>query len=207
VAASGQPAVLDDLAADLLAAADADADDVADRLHDGPVQALVFARYAADAAVRGADVTVVRDAVQAALVELRRALWHLRPRTDVDGGLPAALALLSGRLEEAGRPALGLRIDETVATDLPPSFVSTAYRLTQEAVLPELPERSEPITLTLRRDDGLNVLELTGGAPLTRSERWAVTARALGGSLTASSGPPPTFCFAVPHPAAAKARS
>jgi signal transduction histidine kinase len=204
VAASGQPTVLDDLAADLLAAADADADDVADRLHDGPVQALVFARYAADAAVRGADVTVVRDAVQAALVELRRALWHLRPRTDVEGGLPAALALLSGRLEEAGRPALGLCIDETVTADLSPSFVSTAYRLTQEVVLPE---GSEPVTLTLRRDDGFDVLELSGGAPLTRSERWAVTARALGGTLTGSSGPPPTFCFAVPHPAAAKARS
>lgn len=202
--APSQPALLEDLAADLLAAADADADDVADRLHDGPVQALVFARYAADAAVRGADVTVVRDAVQAALVELRRTLWHLRPRADVDGGLPAALALLSGRLEEAGRPALQLHVDEVVAADLPPAYVSTAYRLTQEAVLPE---GSEPVTLTLRRDDELDVFELSGGAPLTRAERWDVTARALGGTLTASSGPPATFRFAVPHPAAAKARS
>jgi len=196
--------VLDDLVGDLLAVAAADADDVADRLHDGPVQALVFARYAADAAVRGGDVAAVRDAVQVALVELRRTLWHLRPRTEVDGGLPAALALLSDRQEEAGRPALVLHLDEAVTADLPPAFLSTAYRLTQEAVLPE---GSEPVTLTVRRDGDLDVLELSGGAPLSRADRWTVTARALGGTLTASSGPPPAFRFAVPHPAAAKARS
>src|SRR4051812_25119820 len=50
-----------ELADQLLAAADAEADEAAGRLHDGAVQALVAARYAADAAVRGGDVAAARD--------------------------------------------------------------------------------------------------------------------------------------------------
>ncbi len=64
----------------MLALAEADADAAADGLHDGALQALVVARYAADAAVRGGDPAAARDAVQEALVALRRAVWLLRPR-------------------------------------------------------------------------------------------------------------------------------
>ena len=71
-----------DLPCAVLSLAEAEADAAADALHDGALQALVVARYAADAAVRGADPAAARDAVQHALVALRRAVWLLRPRGD-----------------------------------------------------------------------------------------------------------------------------
>ncbi len=172
-----------DVAADLVAAADAVADATADRLHDGPVQSLVVAHYAAEAAVRGGDPTAARDAVQGALVELRRALWHLRPRGADDAGLPGALGLLSARLEEAGRPPLGLVLDETLAAALPPALVSTAYRLVQAIALPT---GAEPVRVALHGDGPTVVLEIEGGAPLPDAERWAAAARALGGSFSST---------------------
>jgi len=172
-----------DAAADLVAAVDADLDAAADLLHDGPVQALVVAHYAAEAATRGGDPAAAREAVQAALVELRRSLWHLRPRGLGDGGLPAALGLLSTRLEEAGRPPLGFVLDELVAAALPSAVASTAYRLVQAVALPD---QAEPVRVSLRREGSTVVLDLDGGAPLTDRERWANKARALGGSLTSS---------------------
>ena len=77
-------------APDLLAAAERDLDCLADRLHDGALQALVVARYACDAVARGADPALARDAVQDALVTLRREVWLLRPRGD-DGLMTALL--------------------------------------------------------------------------------------------------------------------
>lgn len=167
----------------LVAAADAEADAAADRLHDGPVQALVVAHYAAEAAARGGDPSVAREAVQHALVELRRALWHLRPRGLADGGLPAALELLSARLEEAGHPPLGLDLDDVLAAALPPAVVSTAYRLVQSV---SLPGDADPVRVSLRRDGASLVLDVEGGAPLTDPDRWAGKACALGGQLTFS---------------------
>jgi hypothetical protein len=170
-----------DAATDLIGAADADADAVADRLHDGPVQALVVAHYAAEAATRGGDPVAARDAVKAALVELRRALWHLRPRGD--GGLSAALGALSARLEEAGLRPLGFVLDEVLAEALPPAVASTAYRLVQALALTE---SAGPVRVALRREGASVVLDVEGGAPLEDVARWADKARALGGSLTAT---------------------
>lgn len=172
---------LADAAADLVAAADAEADAAADHLHDGPVQALVVAHYAATAAARGGDPVAARDAVQAALVELRRALWHLRPRGD--GGLAAALGLLSDRLEEAGGAPLGFVLDEPLSAALPSAVVSTAYRLVQAAAVP--PDAG-PVRVTLRREGGTAVLDIDGGTPLADVARWTAKARALGGSLTST---------------------
>src|SRR4051794_4039666 len=124
----------DDLADQLVAAADAEADEAADRLHDGAVQALVAARYAMDAAVRGGDLGVARESVQTALVELRRTLWHQRPRGD--DGLTTALELLSARLVEAGGSPLGFVVDGPVAQSLPTSICSVAYRLVQAVAIP-----------------------------------------------------------------------
>lgn len=171
-----------EVAADLVAAADGDADEAADLLHDGPVQALVVARYAADAAARGGDPAAARDAVQTALVELRRALWHLRPRA---GGLTAVLGLLSARLEEAGRPALGVVLDEPTAAALPGAVTSTAYRLVQAVALPG---DAPPVRVALRREGPEVVLDVDGGAPLASPQRWAARARALGASLTCRPG-------------------
>jgi hypothetical protein len=172
-----------DAAADLVAAADADADATADLLHDGPVQALVVAHYAAEAAARGGDPGAAREAVQAALVELRHSLWHLRPRGAGEGGLPAALGLLSARLEEAGRLPLGFVLDELVAAALPSAVASTAYRLVQAIAVPD---SDEPVRVALRREGMTMVLDVDGGIPLTDPDRWAHKARALGGSLTAT---------------------
>lgn len=169
-----------DTAAELVAAADAEADAAADLLHDGPVQALVVAHYAAEAATRGGDPTAAREAVQAALVELRRSLWHLRPR-GAQSGLPAALGLLSTRLEEAGRAPVGFVLDELVAAALPTAVASTAYRLVQAVALPE---HDVPVRVALRREGATVVLDVEGGAPLPDQDRWAGKARALGGSLT-----------------------
>jgi hypothetical protein len=174
-----------DAAADLVAAADAEADAAADLLHDGPVQALVVAHYAAEAAARGGDPVLAREAVQAALVELRRSLWHLRPRGPGDGGLPGALGLLSARLEEAGRPPLGFVLDELLAAALPGAVVSTAYRLVQVVALPE---GADPVRVALRREGSTIVLDVEGGAPLPDPDRWANKARALGGTLVAGEG-------------------
>ncbi|MDT7547516.1 MAG: hypothetical protein QOE99_3626 [Actinomycetota bacterium] len=172
-------------AADLVAAADAEADAAADLLHDGPVQALVVAHYAAEAAARGGDPVLAREAVQAALVELRRSLWHLRPRGPADGGLPGALGALSARLEEAGRPPLGFVLDELLAAALPGAVVSTAYRMVQAMALPD---GADPVRVALRREGGAIVLDVEGGAPLPDPDRWANKARALGGSLMTSEG-------------------
>ena len=111
----------------LLAAADADLESLGDRLHDGALQELAGARYACDAVARGADPAAARDAVQHALVSLRRELWLLRPRGE--HGLAAALSDLSEQLEAAGRP--GLRLQADPVGPLPPSCAVMAYRLVQ----------------------------------------------------------------------------
>ncbi|MCW2608525.1 MAG: hypothetical protein JWO60_3218, partial [Frankiales bacterium] len=92
LAAAGHSSCSADVEA-LLLDGDDDGDLLADALHDGPVQTLVVARYACDSALRGGDAALARDAVQEAVVDLRRTLWHLRGRGQSD--LPAALVALA----------------------------------------------------------------------------------------------------------------
>lgn len=167
--------------ADLLAAADAEADSLADRLHDGALQALVVARYATDAAVRGGDPALARDAVQEALVSLRRTVWLLRPRGGDD--LPAALTELSKRAVAAGSPALDLAVDEAVAAALPAACRTAAYRYVQAAALDGCGE------VRLVREGAYAALSVAG-ADLPEPAGWAVRAAALGGHLDRS-GPTP----------------
>ncbi|TAL19558.1 MAG: hypothetical protein EPN99_10205 [Frankiales bacterium] len=167
--------------ADLLAAEDAEADALADRLHDGALQALVVARYATDAAVRGADPALARDAVQEALVSLRRSVWLLRPRGGDD--LPAALTELSKRAVAAGCPALDLAVDAAVAAQLPAACRTAAYRFVQAASLAGCGE------VRLVRDGAYAALSVAG-ADLPQPTGWAVRAAALGGFLDRS-GPTP----------------
>ena len=119
----------EDLAAALLRLADADADADADRLHDGVLQALVVARYATDAVARGGDPAMARDAVQDALVALRRSVWLLRPR--VTCGLTAALVELAAQRVAAGLPAPVLELDPDVVSVLSPDAAAVAYRFVQ----------------------------------------------------------------------------
>ncbi|MCW2501068.1 MAG: hypothetical protein JWN87_2744 [Frankiales bacterium] len=164
-------------AVDLLAAAEQDHDELADALHDGAVQSLVVARYAADAAVRGGDASAARDAVQGALVELRRHLWALRPR----GGnsLVEALGQLSGQRVEAGRPALRV----VAGADLHGTPAVTAFRLVQAVAGGE-----GTLRVGLHAEGDAVVLDVVGGGALPAPERWARRAQALGGDLSSSAG-------------------
>ncbi|MCU1621843.1 MAG: hypothetical protein JWL79_688 [Frankiales bacterium] len=160
----------------LLDAAEAERDAIADGLHDGPVQALVVARLAADAAVRGGDVPAARDATQAALVELRRALWQIRPRGS--DGVLEALQQLSVQRVDAGIPALGLVVEpEAVLTGRAGSL---AYQVVQAAA-------GSDCRVAVRSDGPSVVVDVDGGT-LSTPELWSARARALGGDLYASAG-------------------
>ena len=150
---------------------------VADALHDGPLQSLVVARYAADASVRGADPTLARDAVQAALVGLRRTLWQLRPRGAED--LAAALQQLDQRLVEGDRPPLLLQVDPASAGQLSGLAATTAYGLVQAAALVE---RTSPLPVELLATRRCTVLTIAGEVPAL--ERWETRLRALGAVTT-----------------------
>jgi signal transduction histidine kinase len=148
-----------------------DLDELADTLHDGPMQSLMVARYAVDAAARGGDLGTVRGSLQDAVVELRRLIWNLRPRGESD--LVAALGQLSATRVKDGLspievevPSHGLEID--------PAAAVLAYRLVQAAA----PNR---VRLTLQ-PDGVGV-EINSGLP--SSQRWLRRAEALGCRLTA----------------------
>jgi len=158
----------------LLDVLDHELDALADRLHDGALQALVVARYAADAAVRGGDPVLARDRVQEALVALRRLVWQLRPRGE--DGLLAALLDLSAQLVDAGGEPLRLDVDRATASALSPAAVATSYRLVQATA---------PSAVRLARRGARAVLDLD--APLVDSGGWSARARALGGELLTTS--------------------
>lgn len=174
-------------AALLLADAEAERDDLADALHDGPIQELVAARWAADAAAHSGDVTHVRQAVQTALVALRRTMWQLRPRGAE--GLLGALDALSTRLVETGGQPLQLQVAPD-ADVLSPAAAVVVYRLVQSATSTSDTPDVGPVTVDLRRvtaAGGLEVVVLTvdGGRALRDAGRWRRTAAALGGDLLA----------------------
>jgi hypothetical protein len=163
----------------VLTLAEADADAAADALHDGALQALVVARYAADAAVRGGDAVLARDAVQEALVALRRAVWLLRPRGEQ--GLVQALRDLARHLATTGRPPLELDVDAAgaaAADALAPEAATAAYRLVQHAL------GRQPLTVQVRRTPSGLRLDLDSAVPDPAGE--ALRARAVGGHLLTS---------------------
>ena len=169
-----------DLPSAVLTLAEAEADAAADALHDGALQALVVARYAADAAVRGGDAAVARDAVQDALVALRRAVWLLRPRGE--RGLLEALQQLALQVADAGGAPVALDVDEASAaaldTELAPAAATAAYRLVQRAA------GDAPLTVRLRRTP--TGLRIALDVPLTDPAGEALRARAVGGALLAT---------------------
>jgi signal transduction histidine kinase len=152
---------------------------LADALHDGPMQSLMAARYAADAVARGGDPAEVRAAVQQAVVELRRQLWQVRPRGS--SGLLDALTQLSDRLVEAGGPALALSGD---GADLSGPAAVAAFRVVQEVAT----SAEGPLTVVLRQTRSGVVVELSGARPLEPRPRWARRTSAVGGHLTCASG-------------------
>jgi signal transduction histidine kinase len=169
-----------DLPSAVLRLAEADADAAADALHDGALQALVVARYAADAAVRGGDPAVARDAVQEALVALRRAVWLLRPRGEQ--GLLEALQQLAAQVVQTGGAPVELDVDDTDASaldaGLSPAAATAAYRLVQRAA------GDVPLTVRVRRT--ATGLRIALDVPLSDPAGEALRARAVGGALLAT---------------------
>jgi signal transduction histidine kinase len=175
--------VLRDSTAPVLEVAVAERDAIADGLHDGPVQALVVARLAADAAVRGGDVPAARDATQAALVELRRALWQIRPRGS--DGVLEALQQLSVQRVDAGIPALGLVVEpEAVLTGRAGSL---AYQVVQAAA-------GSDCRVAVRSDGPSVVVDVDGGplscGPPGPAPSGATSMRLRAGSGSFSPSPP-----------------
>ncbi len=169
----------------LLLDAEDDGDTLADALHDGPVQALVAARYACDAAVRGGDPALARDGVQEALVGLRRTMWHLRPRGGA--GLADALEALAARLAEADGAPLLLALDDDAASRLDAPARALAYRLVQSVAR----DAPGPVRVALHGPDGSTAgvrLDVDGGRALDGPDRWRRRLRALGGDLSSSAG-------------------
>lgn len=195
VLAAGSAEVDAGIVLDLLRAESDDRDAAADALHDGPLQSLVVARYAADATVHGADPSVARDAVQAALVGLRRTMWQLRTRGADD--LAGALRQLDERLKEGDRPPLLLQVDPVSAGQLTGLAASTAYGLVQAAALVE---RTQPLTVELLATRRSTVLTIAGEVPAL--DRWEVRLRALGAVTTAAAG---GVLVRFPRPGAAPA--
>jgi signal transduction histidine kinase len=169
-----------DLPSAVLSLAEAEADAAADALHDGALQALVVARYAADAAVRGGDPAAARDAVQDALVALRRAVWMLRPRGGQ--GLLEALQRLAVQVVAAGGAPVALDLGDTDATvldtGLSAAAATAAYRLVQRAA------GEAPLTVRVRRTS--TGLRIALDVPLSDPAGEALRARAVGGALLAT---------------------
>jgi len=166
----------------LLAAADRDAGLLADRLHDGVLQSLVVARYASDAAVRGADPASARDAVQEALVALRRLVWQLRPRGD--DSFPEAVAALSAQRTSLG----GAPIDLVIPTrdsgaGLCGSGRALAYRMVQAAVADP-----GPVRVAVQTEGRFVTVSVTGSVAgdALPPPVWDTRARALGGHFEAA---------------------
>ncbi len=157
----------------LLEALEVEADRLADTLHDGVLQMLVVARYAADAAVRGGDPVVTRDSVQDALVALRRLRRTLRPRGGED--LHGALLDLSDQRVQAGESALQLDLDEATARQLTPATAAAAYRFVQA---------THAVHVRLWRSGAQAVLETDGA--LDDPSGWELRALALGGELVST---------------------
>jgi signal transduction histidine kinase len=147
-------------------------DDLADALHDGPMQSLMVARYAADAAVRGGDPVAARTALQDAVVELRQLVWKIRPRGEA--GLEAALRELADRSAKDGHPPLSLHLPAAPA-DVEPAAAALVYRVVQASAARE-------VSVSLQ-EEGVCV-EIKGGLPSV--PRWTRRAEALGCRLTAS---------------------
>lgn len=171
---------LADLPSAVLSLAESDATAAADALHDGALQALVVARYAADVAVRGGNAEAARDAVQDALVALRRAVWLLRPRGDQ--GLLEALGQLAAQVVAGGGAPVVLDVDEALAevldAELAPAAATAAYRLVQRAA------GDTPLTVRVRRT--ATGLRIALDVPLTDPAGEALRARAVGGALLAT---------------------
>lgn len=156
---------------------------VADGLHDDALQLLVVARYATEAVARGADPMLARDAVQQALVSLRRAVWAMRPRGAE--GLGVALEELAAFALETGGPPLQLCVDET-AGEVHAALGMTVFRFVQAVYGCSRAAAGGPVCVRAVAGEGW--LAVGVDAPVPDPEHWHARARALGGRLRCRPG-------------------
>lgn len=175
-------------------------EEIADQLHDGPVQDLVAARFGTEMLVRSAatdgidaeDGKAVHSAVSAGLLALRRLMWDLRPRA-VGSGLVPALEALRDRLGDSGDIRLDVCLDAgtgsaELVSGLTPTSIETAYRYVQAVLRStavaqrEAPGAIRTVRVELRRTSDavhlrISAVDLPDHAP------WRSRAQAVGGSL------------------------
>lgn len=153
------------LAAQVVGAADRERAQLARELHDSTAQsfAALSMQLAAmeldtsDAVVRQ-RLASMRDIAQAAMEELRMLAHTLHPRVLDDLGLIAALRNLARRTQES----VGVRVEVTVfgEADVPAHVASVLYRIAQESVYNALRHASASVIR----------VELSRGASAVRAE-------------------------------------
>jgi signal transduction histidine kinase len=169
-------------------------------LHDGTQQRLVSiamtlglaeSKLAADRPAVQSVLREARDALTAALAELRELTQGIRPAILVERGLSAALDDL------ARRAALPVRVDVSVSGRLPEQIEGAAYFVASEALTNAAKHsHASEVRLSASEKDGVLALEVaddgiggaaTGGGSGLRG--LADRVEALGGRLTMSSPP------------------
>jgi signal transduction histidine kinase len=169
-------------------------------LHDGTQQRLVSiamalalaeSKLAADRAAVEPVLHEARDALTAALAELRELTQGIRPAILVERGLSAALDDL------ARRAALPVRVDVSVSGRLPEQIEGAAYFVASEALTNAakhshagevrlVASRQDDMVIVEVVDDGIGGAGAGGGSGL---RGLADRVEALGGRLTISSPP------------------
>jgi signal transduction histidine kinase len=207
-AGAGSPAAAGRLATELIAA-ELDRGRLAESVHDGLLQNLIAARYLADLACDDSSpepLREVRAALQAAIVDARRLLGRLQPRTMSHSGLSGGLAALVAAVR-AAHPEVEVDLTTPEETgSLPPVAAITAYRMVQSAVYDALLRGARRIEVAVRVD-GPRLSVLLGWKGATREpgeevRRWCERVTALGGvTSTLPTGLSVTLPLSEPEPA------
>jgi hypothetical protein len=152
--------------------------EIAAALHEGPVAALIAARYALDS---GADAPAVRAVLSHALHELRGVVTSQRVR-GIDGDLPGALRQLARDLR-----AVGVRVEVGVLDLAPGSVPSICSVAAYRVVAATLNGVTGPVTVVV--DGGVPGqlrVTVTGADDMVDAgalDRWARRVAALDGEL------------------------
>ncbi|HEX8686553.1 MAG TPA: histidine kinase, partial [Pyrinomonadaceae bacterium] len=184
----------------LVEATDAERQRIERDLHDGTQQRLVSiamtlslaeSKLAADRPAVEPVLREARDALSAALAELRELTQGIRPAILVERGLSAALDDL------ARRAALPVRVDVSISGRLPEQIEGAAYFVASEALANAAKHsHASEVRLSATEEDGGLVLEVAddgiGGAAAgggSGLRGLADRVEALNGRLTISSPP------------------
>jgi len=149
------------LVAKVAAAQETERSNIAEAIHDDPLQQMTavgmrlaaFRRYLSDEAALE-SLEELEGSVSKSIQRIRRLLFELRPRTLDTGGLASALRAYA---KEMADDAGGTRfIVESDLTDEPPATTRTvAYRIALEAMRnARKHSRARLVTVSLRQRDG-----------------------------------------------------